>query len=411
MLDYEKKGRKRDSFPFPERYNLDTPYEDEGLLTVFKDLKLNIVDLNTSFITKCITGVEADFLLLMERAEEFLTKRYPSLDGEYKATVLQMFSDAVFGYYVLTPLVKDPKVSDIKVLSWNRITCKVNGQRCVSDIRFFDQADYDSWFSRIISIQRGRETDEYALQHFTDRRGVDEFFLRIDMQLKNITSQEVNNIHIRKIPKTKYSWDYLKKAGMLDDEMIEYIHDRIDNGYGFLLSGRGGSGKSTLLNNMLDLIPLDESGLVAQESDELYSDHPQLQFEHILTVQTKNGRKEFTLEALLRLGLLQDIDILVVGEIKGEEALSCIQTSMNTGSPFMGTIHSNNARSSLTRMAQCAKLASDYSMETLIEMMASIPLVLIHMSHFSIDEIVEVNGWDEREQKVVYRTVYEKKEE
>ena len=57
MLDYEKKGRKRDSFPFPERYNLDTPYEDEGLLTVFKDLKLNIVDLNTSFITKCITGV------------------------------------------------------------------------------------------------------------------------------------------------------------------------------------------------------------------------------------------------------------------------------------------------------------------------------------------------------------------
>ena len=408
MLNYEKKGKLKEAFPLPEIYHLDSLYEDEGLMMVFKDLKLQIVDLNVSFITKCITGTEADFLLLMERAEEYLKKSFPSLDEEYKAAVLQMFSDAVFGYYVLTPLVKDPKVSDFKVLSWNRITCKVNGKRCVSDITFSDQEDYDAWFSRIIAIQRGRESDEYALQHFTDRRGVDEFFLRIDAQLRNITSQEVNNIHVRKIPKNKYSWDYLKQAGMLDDEMEEYLHDRIDRGYGFLISGRGGSGKSTLLNNMLDIIPLDESILVVQESDELYSDHPQAQFEHILTAQTKTGIKEFTLEDELRLGLLQDIDVLIVGEIKGEEALSCIQTSMNTGSAFMGTIHSNNARSSLIRMAQCAKLASDYSMETLIEMMASIPLVLIHMSHFSIDEIVEVCGWDDKENKAIFRQVYEK---
>lgn len=408
MLNYEKKGKLKEAFPLPEIYHLDSLYEDEGLAMVFKDLKLQIVDLNTSFITKCITGTEADFLLLMERAEEYLKKRFPSLDGEYKAAVLQMFSDAVFGYYVLTPLVKDPKVSDFKVLSWDHITCKVNGKRYVSDITFSDQEDYDAWFSRIIAIQRGRESDEYALQHFTDRRGVDEFFLRIDAQLRNITSQEVNNIHVRKIPKTKYSWEYLKQAGMLDDETEIYLHDRIDSGYGFLISGRGGSGKSTLLNNMLDIIPLDESILVVQESDELYSDHPQAQFEHILTAQTKTGIKEFTLEDELRLGLLQDIDVLIVGEIKGEEALSCIQTSMNTGSAFMGTIHSNNARSSLIRMAQCAKLASDYSMETLIEMMASIPLVLIHMSHFSIDEIVEVCGWDDKENKAIFRQVYEK---
>lgn len=408
MLNYEKKGLKYDNFPLPDIYHVDSLFEDEGLMTVFRDLKLQIVDLNTSFITKCITGTEADFLLLMSRAEEFIEKRYPTLAGEYKAAVLQMFSEAVFGYYVLTPLVKDPKVSDFKVLSWDHITCKVNGKRYVSDIKFADREDYDSWFSRIISIQRGRESDEYALQHFTDRRGVDDFFLRIDAQLKNITSGEVNNIHVRKIPKTKYTWDYLKSAGMLDDEMEEYIRDRVSSNFGFLLSGRGGSGKSTLLNNMLDILPLDESALVVQESDELYSDHPQIQFEHILTAQTKNGEKQFTLEDELRLGLLQDIDVLIVGEIKGEEALSCIQTSMNTGSAFMGTIHSNNARSSLTRMAQCAKLASDYSMETLIEMMASVPLVLIHMSHFSIDEIVEVEGWDDKEQKVIFRQVYER---
>ena len=407
MLNYEKKGLKTD-FPLPEIYHIESLYDDEGLSQVFRDTKMNVADLNTSFVIKCITGVEADFLLLMQRADEYLAKHYPGLEEEDKKKVLEMFSDSIFGYYVLTPLVKDPKVSDFKVLDWNKITCKVNGRRYVADIKFYSRDDFNSWFSRIISIHRGRESDEYALQHFTDRRGVDEFYLRIDAQLKNITSAEVNNIHVRKIPKTKYSWDYLKQAGMLEDEIEEYIRDRVTNGYGFLISGRGGSGKSTLLNNMLDIIPLDESTLVVQESDELYSDHPQMQFEHILTAQTKNGPKEFTLEDELRLGLLQDIDCMIVGEIKGQEAASVLITAMSTGARFMGTIHSNDAATSVRRLAQCAKFGCDYPLETLEEMATMIPLVLIHMSHFSIDEILEVKAWDDGKKQIVFDTVYKK---
>ena len=86
---------------------------------------------------------------------------------------------------------------------------------------------------------------------------------------------------------TLITWDYLKENGMLDDEMMEYLADRIGSGYGFLISGRGGSGKSTLLNNMVDWIPFNQSILVSQESDELYSNvHPQIQFEHSHTWNT-----------------------------------------------------------------------------------------------------------------------------
>ena len=179
-----------------------------------------------------------------------------------------------------------------------------------------------------------------------------------------------------------------------------------------MISGRGGSGKSTLLNNMIDLIPYDESILVSQESDELYShEHPQAQFEHTMSVRKNDAVTEYSLEDELRLGLLQDIDNFVIGEIKGGEALYVFTTAMSTGARFFGTIHSNDARSSVTRLAQCARYVSDYPMETLEEMFGGAPFVLIHMSHFSIDEIVEVDGWDEKEKCLKFLTVYEKEDE
>ena len=247
------------------------------------------------------------------------------------------------------------------------------------------------------------------MNHCTDRKGVDAFYLRIDVQLSSITSTEKNNIHIRKMPKEKLSWEYLKENGMLTDEHMDYIKDRILAGYGFLISGRGGSGKSTLLNNMLDWIPFDQSILVSQESDELYSNvHPQMQFEHTMTVRKGNVVTDFSLEDELRLGLLQDIDNFVIGEIKGGEALHVFTTAMSTGARFFGTIHSNDAVSSVRRLAQCARYVSDYPMETLEEMLSIMPFTLIHMSHFSIDEIVEIDGWDAKNRRLIYRKVYVK---
>ena len=176
-----------------------------------------------------------------------------------------------------------------------------------------------------------------------------------------------------------------------------------------MISGRGGSGKSTLLNNMLDWIPFDQSILVSQESDELYSNvHPQMQFEHTMTVRKGNVVTDFSLEDELRLGLLQDIDNFVIGEIKGGEALHVFTTAMSTGARFFGTIHSNDAVSSVRRLAQCARYVSDYPMETLEEMLSIMPFTLIHMSHFSIDEIVEIDGWDAKNKRLIYRKVYEK---
>lgn len=393
----------------PSLYKVSSVFKESELTDMFLKLKANVCDLNPALVTKCITGTEQDFIMLMNRAKEFIEFNYPRAGPDEKKKLLDMFQQCVFGYYVVTPLITAKDVSDIKVLDFDHIVVKANGERYVADISFFSEEDYKSWYERIHRIHRLGRAEEFALGHCTDRKGVDAFYLRIDVQHSCITSTEKNNIHIRKMPKEKLTWDYLKENGMLDDEMMEYLADRIASGYGFLISGRGGSGKSTLLNNMVDWIPFNQSILVSQESDELYSNvHPQIQFEHTMTVRKNDVVTDFTLEDELRLGLLQDIDNFIIGEIKGGEALHVFTTAMSTGARFFGTIHSNDARSSVTRLAQCARYVSDYPMETLEEMLTCMPFVLIHMSHFSIDEIVEIDGWDATNKKLKFAQVYRK---
>ncbi|MCR5338726.1 MAG: Flp pilus assembly complex ATPase component TadA [Lachnospiraceae bacterium] len=381
-------------------------FSDETLMQKLMQLKASVCDINPALVKKCIMGTEQDYVLLMQKAKEYAISHF----AEDADNLLWMFRECIFGYYILEPLIKDKHVSDIKVLSWNHIVVKADGIRYVADCSFFSRKDYYQWMLRHRLIQRVSDVPVNALRSVTDRKGSNEYYLRIDMQRELVTSEGEENIHIRKMPKEKLGWEYLMDNGMLDEKLLSYIRTRIQEGFGFLISGRGGSGKSTLLNNMIDAIPYDESVLVVQESDELYSNiHPQIQFEH--TVTADGSFEGFSLEDELRIGLLQDIDNFVIGEIKGGEALYVFTTALSTGARFFGTIHSADAKSSVRRLAQCARYISDYPMETLEEMLTVTPFVLIHLSHFSIDEILEVDGFDDSLGRLRYKTVFERKEE
>lgn len=390
-------------------YEVESDYNNQDLMEIYKRLKANVIDINISSIVRTVQGTEQDFLEMMNKAKRYLLQHYQGLSEEYQKRILEMFQHAVFGYYVLTPLLNAKDVSDIKVLAWNKIVCKASGSRYETNVSFLSEQDYNDWYDRLQKIHRIKNNIHTAATYCTDRKCDDSYYLRIDWQNRKLVSTDDNNIHIRKIPTKKYSWDYLKEAGMVNDEMIEYFKDRINNKYGFLISGAGGSGKTSLLNKLLDWIPYNESVLISQESDELYSTvHPQMQFEHTMTLEQGQDRQEYSLEDELRLGLLQDIDNFVIGEIKGAEALYVFTTALNTGARFLGTIHSNDAASSVTRLAQCARYKSDYPMETLEEMLTVVPFVLVHMSHFGIREILEIEGYDYEYQRLKFKRVYKK---
>jgi len=392
---------------YSSTYEVETDYNNQELMQIYKRLKANVVDINVSSIVKTVQGTEQDFLELMNRAKRFLEGEFYGLDNDTIRRVLNMFQNAVFGYYILTPLLNAQDVSDIKVLAWNKIVCKASGKRYETNLSFMSEQDYNDWYDRLRRIHRIKNNIHTVATYCTDRKCDDAYYLRIDWQDRKLVSTDDNNIHIRKIPTEKYTWDYLKEAGMVDDEMVEYFRDRINNRYGFLISGSGGSGKTSLLNKLLDWIPFNESVLISQESDELYSDvHPQMQFEHTMTLNHGTESKTYSLEDELRLGLLQDIDNFVIGEIKGAEALYVFTTALNTGARFLGTIHSNDAASSVTRLAQCARYKSDYPMETLQEMLTVVPFVLVHMSHFGVKEILEIDGYDYELNRLKFKRVY-----
>lgn len=390
-------------------YHSDSIYADENLREKFLIVKANVCDLNPALITKAVTGTEQDFVMFMDSAATFIKDRFPGIETSEVAALLSMVRDCIFGYYVLSPLINDRDISDIRVIRHDHITVKVKGRRYVSDCRFTDKADYDEWLLRILRINRMKKDLPYALCHYTDTKWSRDDYLRTDIEQSYVTSSGKNHIHIRKFPTKKDTLPDLEEKGMLTGDMAAYIKDRIDAGYGFLISGKGGSGKSTLLNSMIDEIPYDESVLVVQESDELYSDeHPQAIFEH--TIKGLGKEELFSLEDELRMGLLQDIDNFVIGEIKGGEALYVFTTALSTGARFFGTIHANNAKGSVRRLSHCARYISDYSVETLEAMLSDIPVVLIHLREFAIDEILETGGSIEDSGSLVYHTVYKKEQ-
>ena len=135
-------------------YHVESKYQEKELKSVFLSLKANVCDLNPALIIKCITGTEQDFIMLMNRAGDYLARHHPDLSEDMRKTLMEMLSDAVFGYYVLTPLILSKEVSDIKVLAYDHIVVKANGQRYLTDVSFDSEEDYRTWYDRILRIHR-----------------------------------------------------------------------------------------------------------------------------------------------------------------------------------------------------------------------------------------------------------------
>ena len=186
-------------------YEVESFYNDAELMEIYKRLKANIIDINVASIVKTVQGTEQDFLELMNRAKMYLYSDYNDLDEEIKRKILSMFQNAVFGYYVLTPLLNAQDVSDIKVLAWNRIVCKASGRRYETNVSFMSEQDYNDWYDRLRRIHRIKNNINTIATYCTDRKCDDAYYLRIDWQDRRLVSTDDNNIHIRKIPTEKYS--------------------------------------------------------------------------------------------------------------------------------------------------------------------------------------------------------------
>lgn len=310
------------------------------------------------------------------------------------------------GYHVLEPLIKDREISDIKIISYDRVRVKRLGQREDSAVCFQSPQELKQFTEFVAAKNQVSISRAHAMQSFTDRYSNRDFILRFNISQSIINSMDTPYIHIRKIPKEKQSLKDLQELGMLSKEHAEYLKKQIRKGY-VLIAGKGASGKTTLLNALLDEIPRNKSVLVIQENEELFSKvHPDMMFQHILE-QKGESKVRYGLKELSINALLLDLDYIVIGEIKGAEALYFLNAAY-TGHLGLATLHGQNGEAALYKLADYVKYESDYSQEEIKKMLGCISTVC-YMKDFKLDTITEVKVDDKG--ALTTRNVYERETE
>ena len=363
------------------------------------------------------TSIENNFLVNIQRGtlskEGFFaemnrylhTKTDDELLINKTITKLEKF---IWGYYILEDYINDPTISDIKVLDDKRIRLKKNGKRINADVRFKDETDLRRFVDIICSRNKVNLSDVNAILTFTDSDSNENARLRFNLTSDYLNSNKLPVIHIRKILKNKKKLTDLSKVNeygeqMLPEELVPYLIDKVKNSPGIIFTGKGASGKTTLMNSLLDYIPEDKSGLVIQENDELFSDHPDMMFQHV--VQSRGESKiKYTLEDLSRNGLLIDLDYFIIGEIKGKEAADFMNAAY-TGHQCWTSVHGVNSQEAMNKLVDYVKKGTDYSVEDVLRMLRFMNCI-IFMKDFHVEEISEIRGFDPEKKDLIYELVY-----
>lgn len=355
--------------------------------------------------------VERQTLIMVQRGLkdkehlEYVANNYLKTRGvpkEHRVRLINHFFKFIWGYYILEEVINDRDISDIKVLSENNIRIKRRGKRMSTDIQFKSKSDYKRFISMVAVKNKTNLSDINAIQSFTDKESNKDFILRFNIATDFVNSPDTPYLHIRKIPKKKYTIDELIKLNMMTEEMAEYLISKAVLSSGILFAGKGASGKTTLMNVLLEHIPYDKSGLVIQENEELFSDnHPDMMFQHI--VQTHGeGKIQYDLKDLGRNGLLTDLDYFIIGEIKGGEALYLLNAAY-TGHRCWASVHGVDSFQAINKLVDYVKYESDYSVADIKGMLVSLKTI-VYLKDFKIEEISEIKGIKDGE--LIYERIF-----
>lgn len=332
----------------------------------------------------------------------------------------------VYKYDILDDLIADPEVSDIKTYSWNNIRIKRLGRRYPAEVSFKNADEYQKFVTRILERNNINFGTANANQTFTDNTQ-DSAKLRISCISEFLTDSKIPCVAIRKIQKKKRGLDELQNRGMFNkqrrpkEEQIashEYNLDFIDNeelrrlipdivnSKGVLFGGKGASGKTTIMNALAELIPHDESIMIAQENPEMFIDsHPDCLCTHTL-VNNGDSKISYGLSALTRMGLLIDLDRIIVGEVKQADEAEGLSKASMTGHKCWTSVHGEDAYMDIRKMADYISHANaNFSFADALNQLQGFEYV-VHMRDFQIVQILHIKGWDYDKNDLITEEVY-----
>lgn len=299
----------------------------------------------------------------------------------------------VFGLGPLEVLMSDPEVSDILVNDHQTVYVERHGKIEETNVRFRDEAHLMQIIGRIVS-RVGRRIDEHS--PMVDARLPDGSRVNAIIPPLAIDGPILS---IRRFGVERMTMQHLIELNTMPQYIAEVLEACVKSRLNILISGGTGSGKTTLLNCLSNYIPSTERIVTIEDSAEL-----KLQQRHVLRLETRppniEGSGTVTQRDLVRNALRMRPDRIVVGEVRGGEALDMMQ-AMNTGHDgSISTIHANTARDSLARVETMMMMAG-YGLpeRALREQIASALDVIIQLARLSdgsrkLVELAEITGME-----------------
>jgi pilus assembly protein CpaF len=299
----------------------------------------------------------------------------------------------VFGLGPLETLMKDPEISDILVNSSSSIFVERYGKLEKTDVRFRDDNHLMQIIERIVT-RVGRRVDESS--PMVDARLADGS--RVNAIIPPL-ALDGPVLSIRRFGAERLTINDLIQFNSIPPQMAEVAAACVKSRLNMLVSGGTGAGKTTLLNCLSNYIPENERIVTIEDSAEL-----KLQQEHVVRLETRppniEGQGSVTARDLVRNALRMRPDRIVIGEVRGGEALDMMQ-AMNTGHDgSISTVHANSGRDALSRLETMMLMAGIALPErALREQIASALDVIVQLTRLSdgsrkVIELSEVTGME-----------------
>ena len=305
-------------------------------------------------VNRSMEGEELEFAnradTFKTRLEEVYLQTKVNLPQDLRKQIFTEILDELTGFGPIQPLLEDPDISEVMVNGPKNIYIEKGGKLIKSPVVFDDDNHILRIIDRII-LPLGRRID--ADTPTVDARLPDGS--RVNAVIPPVAI-DGPSITIRKFKKDKLSIQQLIDYGSLTPNMAEFIRACVIARLNIVISGGTGSGKTTLLNVLSSYIPEEERIITIEDAAEL-----QLQQDHVMRMETKvantDGRGAVTIRDLVRNSLRMRPDRIVVGEVRGGEALDMLQ-AMNTGHDgSLTTVHSNSPRDAISRMETLVLMA------------------------------------------------------
>ncbi len=374
---------------YPERTTVHSGVKE----AVVRNLHYLIIEEMGSEIGRRDISEEQLRVKIEDRLLDLLDDETAPLSATDRREVLNDVIDNILGYGPIQEFLTDAEVTEVMVNGPDLIYVERRGRLYETERRFLDEQHLLRIIDKIVA-QVGRRIDESS--PMVDARLPDGSRVNAVIHPLAINGPMLT---IRKFSREPYTVHDLIGFGTLDARTAEFLDACVRGRLNVLISGGTGTGKTTLLNVVSAYIPEDERIVTIEDAAEL-----RLNQQHVLRLESRppniEGKGQVTIRDLVRNSLRMRPDRIVVGEVRGAEALDMLQ-AMNTGHEgSLSTVHANAPRDALSRLETMVLMAGfDLPMRAIREQMSSAIDVLVHLARLRdgsrrVVQVTEVEGME-----------------